>query len=169
MLRLYLLAAFCFFGVVSANAAEQIAMQSEAPVHAAAGWEWDDCGEPTDAIQVKSIKVSPDPPRPGEDMTVTVEGTALETIEAGASADVTVKLGLIKILSKTFDVCEEASKANASIQCPVEQGDHKVIQTVALPKEIPPAKFKVHVDGYTHKDDPMLCLDLTIDFMKHLW
>lgn len=28
--------------------------------------------------------------------------------------------------------------ANATIQCPVEPGDYTVVQTVSLPKEIPP-------------------------------
>jgi hypothetical protein len=57
---------------------------------------------------------------------------------------------------------------------------------VALPKEIPkgvfpveighfytsadglPAKFNVKVEGYTKQDDPMLCLDLCVDFMHQI-
>lgn len=38
-------------------------------------------GLPTDAIQIESIKVSPDPPQPGQDLTVKVTGTAQEVIE----------------------------------------------------------------------------------------
>ncbi|KAF5375097.1 hypothetical protein D9758_000202 [Tetrapyrgos nigripes] len=169
MLRLYLLAAFCFFGIVVADAGQQITLQENSPVHSTAGWSWEDCGESSDIIRVKSIVVKPDPPKPGEDMTMTVVGTASEVVEDGAYADVTVKLGLIKLLTKRFDVCEEAQKANATIQCPVEKGDHTVVQTVALPKEIPQAKFKVKVEGYSVDDEPLLCLDMTVDFMKHLF
>jgi hypothetical protein len=81
-----------------------------------------------DIIQIESIKVSPDPPKPGQDLTVTVKGAAIDVIEVmnslfclrrkvvegarqlkeGAYADVTVKLGLIKLVQKRFDVCEEA-------------------------------------------------------------
>lgn len=75
---------------------------------------------------MKSIGLTPDPPKPGEDLTVTAVGIAQERIEVGftivtcspidqvvflqdgAYADVVVKLGLIKLLTKTFDVCEEA-------------------------------------------------------------
>lgn len=57
---------------------------------------------------IESITVSPDPPEPGKNLTVTVEATANEVVEEGAYADVTVKLGLIKLLQKRFDVCEEA-------------------------------------------------------------
>jgi hypothetical protein len=67
-----------------------------------------------------------------------------------------VKLGLIKLLHKQFDVCEEACvffqassssseidrmvlrrKNNVTVQCPVEPGEYEVVQTVQLPKEIP--------------------------------
>ncbi|KAG2159945.1 ML domain-containing protein [Suillus bovinus] len=137
------------------------------PVHTMEGWSWSDCGSPTDAVQLKSISLSPDPPKPGQDLTVTVVATAQQPIEDGAFADVVVKLGLIKLLSKTFDLCEEARNANASIQCPVKEGDYTVVETVALPKEIPQAKFTVAVKGYTADELDMLCLDLKVDFMRN--
>ncbi|TRM66183.1 MD-2-related lipid-recognition domain-containing protein, partial [Schizophyllum amplum] len=135
-------------------------------VHTAESWSYIDCGLPEDLIQLQSIKVSPDPPQPGEQLTVTVNAVVLETIEEGAYADVVVKLGLIKLLSKTFDVCEEARNANATVQCPVEKGPYTVVQTVDLPKEIPKAKFVVSVRAYTAEDDDMACVDLQVDFTK---
>lgn len=74
--------------------------------------------------------------------------------------------------------------ANATVQCPVEGGDYTVVETVALPKEIPQgahksmysivkpvadffaAKFNVAVRGYTVDDEDLLCLDLQVNFMK---
>ena len=38
-------------------------------------------GDGTYLADLKSIKVSPDPPKPGQDMTVTVDGTVNEIIE----------------------------------------------------------------------------------------
>ncbi|KAG5648059.1 hypothetical protein DXG03_007094 [Asterophora parasitica] len=154
-------------------------------VRVADKWSYKDCGNPTDAIQIQSIKVTPDPPQPGKDLTVDVVGKAVRRIEDGAYADVTVKLGLVRLLHKQFDVCEEARNANASIQCPIEEGSYSVSQTVALPKEIPrgmslllpcipphisicdSAKFIVNVRGFTNDDDDMLCLDLSVDFIKN--
>ncbi|KAI8981291.1 ML domain-containing protein [Trametes punicea] len=127
-------------------------------------WDWVDCGTDSHVVHINSIEVSPDPPKRGEDLTITVEGVADEDVQNGAYADVTVKVGVIKILQKEFDVCEEALKANASIQCPVKKGPHKVVQTVTLPKEIPPAQFKVNIRGYTEDDEDMVCLDLMMDF-----
>ncbi|TYJ58924.1 phosphatidylglycerol/phosphatidylinositol transfer protein [Cryptococcus floricola] len=138
----------------------------DGPIRTMDSWSYVDCGLATDAIQLKSIKVSPDPPVPGKNLTVSVEADVLERIEDGAYADVTVKLGLIKLLQKQFDVCEEAANANASVQCPVEPGPYSVQHTVELPEEIPKAKFSVQVRGYTAEDEDMVCLDLFVDFMK---
>lgn len=35
----------------------------------------------SDSIQITSIEVSPDPPQPGKDLTVTVKGVATKVIE----------------------------------------------------------------------------------------
>ncbi|KDN41450.1 hypothetical protein RSAG8_07400, partial [Rhizoctonia solani AG-8 WAC10335] len=128
-------------------------------------------GLPSDGVHIKSIEVTPDPPKPGQDLTVKIIAKSDQPIEEGAYADVTVKLGLIKLLNKRFDICEEARNANATIQCPVEAGDHEVVQTVALPREIPRAKFKVAVRGYSADDEDLVCVDLSVDFMlgHNLW
>lgn len=82
-------------------------------------------GTPQHIIQIDSITVNPDPPQPGKDLTVTVTANAVSPVEVlirffavlqifnnhlqeGAYADVSVKLGLIKLLQKRFDLCEEA-------------------------------------------------------------
>ncbi|KAI0721253.1 ML domain-containing protein [Cerioporus squamosus] len=127
-------------------------------------WDWSDCGTDSHIVHIKSIEVSPDPPERGQDLTITVEGVADQKVEEGAYADVTVKAGVIRLLHKEFDICEEARNANASIQCPVEKGTHKVVQTVTLPKEIPPAQFKVEIRGFTETDDDLLCSNLMMDF-----
>lgn len=45
-------------------------------------------GLPTDAIQIESISVSPDPPKPGQNLTVTVEASALEAVEVRLHAKI---------------------------------------------------------------------------------
>ncbi|CAE6391706.1 unnamed protein product [Rhizoctonia solani] len=148
-----------------------LVLNGESPVFTQSRWSWDDCGSPSDGVQIKSIEVSPDPPKPGQDLTVKVIATSEKEITEGAYADVTVKLGLIKLLKKQFDICEEARNANATIQCPVQKGDHEVVQTVALPREIPRAKFVVDVRGYTADDEDLVCVKLNVDFMlgHNLW
>ncbi|ADV21812.1 phosphatidylglycerol/phosphatidylinositol transfer protein [Cryptococcus gattii E566] len=139
---------------------------ADGPIKTMDSWSYVDCGLATDAVQIKSITVSPDPPVPGKNLTVNVKADVLTTIEEGAYADVTVKLGLIKLLHKEFDLCDEARNANATVQCPVKPGPYSVSQMVELPEEIPKAKFAVLVRGFTVEDEDMLCLDLFVDFMK---
>ncbi|KAF9460819.1 ML domain-containing protein [Collybia nuda] len=134
--------------------------------HTTEGWSYSDCGLASDVVQIESINVSPDPPKPGQALTVTVKAAVTSPIEEGAYADVVVKLGLIKLLQKRFDLCEEAINANATVQCPVEAGVYTIAQTVDLPREIPRAKFSVSVRGFTGEDEDMFCVDLKVDFMK---
>jgi len=174
MARLSLLAfltlAFSSVALAAPPASQEIVVVDD--VHTAASWSYTTCGSPADIVDIKSITLSPDPPKLGENLTVTVSAVTSETIEEGAYVDVTVKLGLIKLLNKSFDLCEEARKANASVQCPVQKGNYLVEQTVSLPKEIPPGKFTIHVQGYTTNDEDLLCLNLIADFIKrfpHFW
>ncbi|KAH9849725.1 ML domain-containing protein [Lenzites betulinus] len=161
--RLILLLAAAL-GYTAASPIDEQALDSPSFLAPGKDRGWKDCGEEGDVVRIKSIEVSPDPPKRGEDLTITVTGDASDDILDGAYADVTVKLGLITILRKQFDVCEEAEKANATIQCPISKGHHVVVQTVTLAKEIPPAPFKVNIRGYTGDDDDLVCMDLMMDF-----
>ncbi|CAE6412853.1 unnamed protein product [Rhizoctonia solani] len=148
-----------------------LVLNGESPIFTQSRWSWTDCGSPSDLAHIKAIEVTPDPPKPGQDLTVKLIATSDKEITEGAYADVTVKLGLIKLLKKQFDICEEARSANATIQCPVEKGEHTVVQTVALPKEIPRAKFTVDVMAYTSDEEDLACVKLNVDFMlgHNLW
>ncbi|KAL1727342.1 ML domain-containing protein [Schizophyllum commune] len=146
-------------GTASSLDVEQVRIQA-GDVRIAGGWSYSDCGDETSTVQLKSIEVSPDPPIPGQQLTMTVKA------DEGAYADVAVKVGLIKLLQKRFDICEEARNANATVQCPVEKGEHTVVQTVQLPREIPPAMFKIDVLAWTHEDEDMACAKFEVDFRK---
>ncbi|KAJ3565775.1 hypothetical protein NP233_g7429 [Leucocoprinus birnbaumii] len=131
------------------------------------GVSWKNCGEDSDPIQVKTVEIVPNPPKPGEDFVVKVTAEATQEIKEGAYADVVVKLGLIKLLSKQFDLCDEARNAKLSVQCPVQPGQYVVEHKVTLPKETPPMKFNVQVQGYTVEEEPLVCLNLVADFILH--
>jgi hypothetical protein len=55
-----------------------------------------------------------------------------EPVLPGALADVTVKLGAVKLLHKVFDLCDELDKKkeDVEIQCPIKDGDLTVSSSV---------------------------------------
>ncbi|KAM0786754.1 Phosphatidylglycerol/phosphatidylinositol transfer protein [Microbotryomycetes sp. NB124-2] len=156
----------------ASDAVQQLVLGRDAAVAAVVGaphtmtrWDWVDCGEPTDVIQIKDVRISPDPPKPGKNLTVYASGTVNELIDQGAYADVTVKLGLIKLLTKRFDVCDELDNANSTLQCPIKPDEYSIEQTVALPAEIPRAKFQVSARVFNQDELPAACIDLWINFL----
>ena len=50
-------------------------------------------------------------------MTVSLSGTLSDELQGGAYVDLTVKLGLVKLLHKTLDLCQEAENS-----CPIAPG-----------------------------------------------
>lgn len=61
-----------------------------------------------------------------------------ETVEIGSEANVIVKLGVVQLLRKTFDICEELenNKDDIELQCPIEKGDLTVSISVFCTKDM---------------------------------
>lgn len=149
--------------LVGATEQQQLALSGSAQA-VRSKWSWDLCGTALDIVQIESLEISPDPPERGQNLTITVKGNATEQVEEGAYASVIISIGGIKLPPKEYDLCEEARNANASIQCPIEEGEHKVSETVELPKEIPAWPISIHVQGYTADDRELTCANFVVDF-----
>ncbi|KAJ7813427.1 hypothetical protein B0H14DRAFT_3478071 [Mycena olivaceomarginata] len=77
--------------------------------------------------------------------------------------------------------------ADASVTCSVEPGSYTILQTVALPKEVPKRNqfslfyiraapegeisIVVNIESYTRDEDDMVCVELTVQFCTffQLW
>ncbi|KAH9220175.1 ML domain-containing protein [Leptodontidium sp. 2 PMI_412] len=140
---------------------------SKNPAYSLSSWSYIDCGAAGDALLINSINISPDPAL-GKEITITASFNVNKVIEDGAYADVTVKLGLIKLLQKKFNICEELEKGSGKdvgIKCPIEKGSYEISQTVKLPREIPRAKFSINARAYTVEDEDVLCTNVVVDFL----
>ncbi|POW14242.1 hypothetical protein PSTT_03128 [Puccinia striiformis] len=104
------------------------------------------------------------PPQLGQNLTVRVSGIIYRVIEDGAYMDVFIKVGLIAITRKRFDICEELSKAKVNLQCPMKPGQFDIVYETTLPKQIPPAKFTLVARAFTIDDSDMACANLLADF-----
>ncbi|KAI9371493.1 ML domain-containing protein [Aspergillus egyptiacus] len=116
------------------------------------------CSNPNgNILEIKSVDLSPNPPKPGQTLKITAEGTLSETIEKGAYVLLEVKYGLITLLRQQPDLCEQL--VNVDLECPLEAGNMTLTKEVKLPAQIPPGKYTVHADVLTKDDERITCLD----------
>ncbi|OZJ03569.1 hypothetical protein BZG36_03092 [Bifiguratus adelaidae] len=122
------------------------------------------CGTEDDLLSIEHINLYPDPPVKGETLSVDFKGYLKETVEEGAYVDVLVKYGVVKILQKRFDLCEQAGQVNKS--CPVEKGDFTIDKDVDLPKEIPPGRYTVNARVMTKDNEQITCINGLVNFPR---
>ena len=107
-LALFSIVFFSLSLLANASPSQQPIAYPDGSVHTTEGWSWTNCGQSSayplhhpkldallpfqglssDAIQIDSIKVSPDPPKPGQDLTVIVEASAQEEVEVRLHAKI---------------------------------------------------------------------------------
>ena len=73
-----------------------------------------------------------------------------------------VRYGYIKLLEKTFDLCEEIQ--NVDLTCPVAAGAQSLAKTVEIPDEVPPGTYTVYARAFTAEDEYITCLTATVTF-----
>lgn len=137
-------------------------------------WSYENVGSETDALQIESITITPDPPRPGAELKGVIKGVVTREVIDGAFADVTVKLGLIKLVHKQFDLFAELKKegspwsltADSGNGAPVAPGQVELRFEGSLPREIPRAKFTINVRAFTADEEDLAGLDIKVDFLK---
>ena len=93
----------------------------------------------------------------------------------------TVKYGLIRLISTKADLCDQVS--NVDLECPMNKGKVSISKSVDLPNEIPPVrlsnletnerssdllqgKYTAIADVYTADDVQITCLTATIAFSR---
>lgn len=106
-------------------------------------------------LDIQSLIMEPQPPKIGGNLVISATGLILDTIEEGAYIEVTVKLGLIQILKKNFDLCDllYENKDDLGLECPVAPGVYKLMKEVEIPPEAPAGKYIVLVRAFNGKDD----------------
>ncbi|KAG9293710.1 hypothetical protein G9A89_019047 [Geosiphon pyriformis] len=121
-----------------------------------------DCGSDKDILQIEYIHLSPDPPRKGRELAIDAAGYLQDKVEKGSYVDITVKLGLIRLLQQKMDLCDELNKVEKN--CPLEAGNQTLQTVVELPKEIPPGKYSVDAFAYTPDRRRIACLKAVVIF-----
>lgn len=81
-------------------------------------------------------------------MTIRANGELSETINNGSKVHVTVKWGILTLINKGFDLCDNSNVINR--ECPLEEGVLNIMKEVAVPDAIPPGKYVVIADVFTN-------------------
>jgi len=123
------------------------------------------CSDPKDNIvQIKKVDLSPNPPKPGQPLSITASGTLKDDVEEESKMHLQVKYGLITLINQEADLCATVEKAD--LTCPIKKGDMEITKDVDIPREIPPGKYTVLADVYTKDGDKITCLTASIAFSR---
>ncbi|PGH00874.1 hypothetical protein GX51_05538 [Blastomyces parvus] len=115
-----------------------------------------------DILTIESVDLSPNPPVPGQTLTIKASGTFSKQVEEGSKVQIQVKYGLIRLINQEADLCEEIK--NVDLECPLEKGNMSFTKQVDLPKEIPPGRYTVLADVYTKEKERITCLQAEVTF-----
>ncbi|KIW66878.1 hypothetical protein PV04_06168 [Phialophora macrospora] len=123
------------------------------------------CADPKDYIlTVDYVDLSPNPPVPGEKLTITGNGTFSKDIDPGATVFLQVKYGLITLIKQEADLCDNLPKID--ITCPLKEGLFTLKKEVDIPKQVPPGKYTVLADVNTVDKEKITCMESTVFFSR---
>ncbi|QLG71943.1 hypothetical protein HG535_0C02950 [Zygotorulaspora mrakii] len=116
-------------------------------------------------LKIENIVLSPNPPIRGENLTISAVGELLETVDEGSYIDVEVRLGYIKLLSQTYDLCESLEENDVDgLTCPLSSGQYSLVKEVEVPAEVPPGKYVIVARAYSAGDDLITCVTGEVTF-----
>lgn len=96
------------------------------------------CPSPEDILTVHHFKISPDPPRRGQPLTVSMNGTLKRRVNDGI-AHVKAKLGFIQLIDRDYQICDYAKEVD--MECPFEKGPLVFEKVINVPGEVPPVSL----------------------------
>lgn len=74
----------------------------------------------------------------GKQLVIKAKGEVKQTITKGAYVQITVKYGLIRLISMKADLCDQIT--NVDLECPLKAGIMEISKSVDLPAQIPPVR-----------------------------
>ncbi|KAJ5987107.1 vacuole protein [Penicillium sp. IBT 35674x] len=125
------------------------------------GWEWQTCSSEDEALSIRDVKLSPDPPLPGGSVNITLEGILQETIEDGSLMRTTLKIGSVLIQKREIDICGDFLNGTG-ISCPVPPGPFHLTKSYD-PENYAEAAFKLEAHAYNADESEITCLRFSID------
>ncbi|KAH3669032.1 hypothetical protein WICMUC_005107 [Wickerhamomyces mucosus] len=149
------------FGILGNEQSLTLPSRDERPIPGGSPISVCDITEPQ-LLSIDSVIISPNPPQRGQNLTVSAIGHLTKDVEDGAYVDVDVRYGYIKLISQTYDLCEQVGEVD--LECPLSKGEYKLSKIVEIPAEVPPGKYTVFARAYTKDDEFISCITGSIVF-----
>jgi len=111
---------------------------------------------PDDILTIDKVDLIPNPPVPGQPLTIKASGTLHDVVTKGAQVEVTVKYGLITLIKRIVDLCDHVDEVD--LECPIDAGKLTLTKVVDIPKQVPPGKYNVAANAYLVDGRPLTCL-----------
>ncbi|KAJ3323652.1 Phosphatidylglycerol/phosphatidylinositol transfer protein [Boothiomyces sp. JEL0866] len=118
------------------------------------------CG--TGIYNVKSTSIKPYPLIHGQNVTIHATGTTSGVIKSGASIDVSVYKGKIRIYHQTLDLCAQSALQKPPVKCPIAPGNQTLDVTQLVPSIIPPGIYNMTIVSTNADKSPINCLTSNI-------
>lgn len=113
----------------------------------------------TQILSITHIDLDPNPPQRNAELTIQGSGIVAKNISEGAYINVEVRLGYIKLLTQSFDLCELLDENDVEgLSCPIDAGEYDLVKKVEIPAEVPPGKYTVLARAYTVEDELITCI-----------
>ncbi|CCC71889.1 hypothetical protein NCAS_0I02210 [Naumovozyma castellii] len=110
-------------------------------------------------LNIENVDLSPNPPKRNSKLNITASGEAFKEIKKGAYIDIVVRLGYIKLLTQTFDLCDMLEDEDVEgLRCPVQPGKYNLAKSVDIPAEVPPGRYIFSARAYTVDDELITCI-----------
>ena len=118
---------------------------------------WSNCGKQGDHVTIKTIKIVPDPPQIGQNVTVFGSGLLDETVTDG-QVFVSLYFGPILLVNNTYDLCKLIAQYR---HCPLSKGPITFGVSQPIPSEAPSGAYTGNIVAVDQNGQEMFCIALS--------
>ncbi|KAF1976370.1 hypothetical protein BU23DRAFT_566035 [Bimuria novae-zelandiae CBS 107.79] len=124
------------------------------------------CADPKDySLDIEKVDLSPNPPVPGQTLTITAKGDFSKDVEEGSKTHLIVKYNnYITLINQDADTCDTVKKVD--LECPLKKGEMKLTKDVDIPQQVPPGKYSVNAEVKSKDGELITCLKAEITFHR---
>ncbi|QSL66146.1 hypothetical protein MERGE_000521 [Pneumocystis wakefieldiae] len=116
----------------------------------------------TNILKVKSLKITPDPPKRDSLLIVEGWGTLSEDVTIGSYISLSVAYGIVPILNLRADLCKQTEREQ--FPCPISKGEYNATREFHIPSHIFPGRYIIKADIFLENNKRIACFVVDVTF-----